>query len=303
MILLLLSNQRIEIKARCFLEPVDVLRKKFLCQKIFLNSIFFCLETTRRVSPYSSEHEMNLTLSFLLQSDKLVIGPHLLLSCKYSGEESRAQICWSSKSDSGGDVAMLSTYERSADVSVSGYVRPCPAVSGRVRPCPAVNALSRIVSRSCTRSVGEQRLDTKVFLFCKIFGLITCEGAHISQKADTRLLWIVAGIDLARIESRRSWGRSCRRIGRSPAARWEGAGQHWCNVRHVARSMTCFGECTQLHLEPCKCMESEWWMTTWQYYLTDCAHEKNACDKVFCVQRETRNDMNCGFTWRATKQK
>ena len=40
----------------------------------------FGLKTTQRVSPYSSELEMNLTSSFLLQSDKLVMGPHLLLS-------------------------------------------------------------------------------------------------------------------------------------------------------------------------------------------------------------------------------
>ena len=29
------------------------------------------------------------------------------------------------------------------------------------------------------------------------------------------------------------------------------------HVRHVARNMNGFGKCTQLHLEPCKCMESE----------------------------------------------
>ena len=75
----------------------------------------------------------------------------------------------------------------------------------------------------------EQRLDTQVTLICKIFGLITCESAYISQKADARLLWIAAGIDLARMESRERWGRSCRRIGRSAGARWEGADQLKCN--------------------------------------------------------------------------
>ena len=43
-------------------------------------TIFFFLNTTRRVSPYSSDLEMNLTSSFLLQSDELAIGPHLLVA-------------------------------------------------------------------------------------------------------------------------------------------------------------------------------------------------------------------------------
>ena len=77
------------------------------CRNTFLVSTCFCLRTTQRVSPYSSDLGMNQTSSFLLQSDKLVIFPHLLL-CKYSGEASRARICSSSKSDSGGGVAMPS---------------------------------------------------------------------------------------------------------------------------------------------------------------------------------------------------
>ena len=40
----------------------------------------YCFKTTQRVSPYSSDLEMHLTSSFLLQSDKLPIGPHLLLA-------------------------------------------------------------------------------------------------------------------------------------------------------------------------------------------------------------------------------
>ena len=34
----------------------------------------------QRVCPYSSDPEMNRTSSFLVQSDKLAIGPHLLLA-------------------------------------------------------------------------------------------------------------------------------------------------------------------------------------------------------------------------------
>ena len=67
------------MEARCFLEPVDVRRKKLFCEKMLLDSNFFCLKTTRRASAHSSEFEMKLTPSFLSQSDKLVIGPHLLL--------------------------------------------------------------------------------------------------------------------------------------------------------------------------------------------------------------------------------
>ena len=51
-----------------------------------------------------------LALSVLSQSDKHVIGPHLLLSLslsrKYSGGASRARIC--SSSDPAGGVAVLS---------------------------------------------------------------------------------------------------------------------------------------------------------------------------------------------------
>ena len=96
-------------------------------------------------------------------------------------------------------------------------------------------------------------------------------SAHISHTADTHLLWIVAGIDLARMDTRRSWGRSCRRIGRSAGARWKCAGQPRCNVRHVARGMNCFGK---MHTASCWALghASAWnvsdgWLpdnTTWQ---------------------------------------
>ena len=55
-----------------------------------------------------SDLEMNWTSSFLFQSDKLAIVPHLLPApVEYRGEASRARICSSSKSASCG-VAMLS---------------------------------------------------------------------------------------------------------------------------------------------------------------------------------------------------
>ena len=47
---------------------------------MLLDSTSSCLKTTQQVSPYSSELEKNWTSSFLVHSDKLVIGPHLLLS-------------------------------------------------------------------------------------------------------------------------------------------------------------------------------------------------------------------------------
>ena len=106
------------MEVRCSLEPVDVLRKNLLSRKVLLDSTSFCLKTAQRVSPYSPslrvspyflESERNLTLSLLGKSDKLVIGQHLLLSpAKYSGESSMVRICSSSRSESGGGVAMLS---------------------------------------------------------------------------------------------------------------------------------------------------------------------------------------------------
>ena len=156
---------------------------------MFPDSIFLCLKTTRRVSRYSSELERNLTMSVLWQSDKLVFGPHLLLS-------------------------PASTVVKPAEHEFAHHPNPIQEGGSQC-------SLSRIVSRSYTRSVEEQRLDTQVIIFCKIFGLITCEAAYISHEADTRLLWVVAGIDLARMKSRGSWGRSCRRTGRSAGARWK----------------------------------------------------------------------------------
>ena len=77
------------MEARCFQEPLDVPRTDLPCRKVLLGSTSFCLKTAQRVSPYSPllrvspyflESEMNLTQNFLLRSDKLVIGQHLLLS-------------------------------------------------------------------------------------------------------------------------------------------------------------------------------------------------------------------------------
>ena len=51
---------------------------------------------------------MKLTQSFLCRNDKLDRSALASLSCKYSGEASMYRICSSSKSDSGGRVAMLS---------------------------------------------------------------------------------------------------------------------------------------------------------------------------------------------------
>ena len=62
---------------------------------------------------------------------------------------------------------------------------------------------AEIESRRHAQSVEEQWLDTEVILFCKIFGLKACKCAYISHVADTRLLWIVAGFDLTRMEESR----------------------------------------------------------------------------------------------------
>ena len=73
----------------------------------------------------------------------------------------------------------------------------------------------------------------------------------ITQKADTHLLWIVAGAHLARMDNRRNWGRSRRWKGRSAGARWKCAGHLRCDVRHVARSMI-YAHCLILSLEQSK---------------------------------------------------
>ena len=82
---------------------------------------------------------MNLTSSFLLQRDKLVIGPHLLLS-------------------------PASTVVKPQEHKFTH--RPNPIQEGRR------NGLSRIVGRSFSWSVEEQRSDTQILVFCKILGLI-----------------------------------------------------------------------------------------------------------------------------------
>ena len=97
----------------------------------------FCLKTKRQVSLYLSDVEKNWTSSFLLQSDvELSIGPHgcsllfasYTLSCKYSGE---------------------------ANLQSTKLL----VVQIRFRQARS-NALSRIVRRSYTWSVEEQRFDT-----------------------------------------------------------------------------------------------------------------------------------------------
>ena len=56
------------------------LRENLLYRKTFLDSTYFRLKTTRQVSLYLSDLEMNWTSSFLVQSDKLAIVLHLLLA-------------------------------------------------------------------------------------------------------------------------------------------------------------------------------------------------------------------------------
>ena len=100
--------QRVWIGFHFLLDLLDVLREYRLCRSEILDSTFFCVRTLRHVSLHFLGSEMNLTLSFLSRSDKLVVGLHLLLSCKYSGEANVFRICSSPTSDSGGGGAMLS---------------------------------------------------------------------------------------------------------------------------------------------------------------------------------------------------
>ena len=76
-----------------------------LLSETFLDSIYFCFKTTQRVSPYSSDLEMNLTSSFSYR----VINLWSVRTCfSHLQEQCRTRICSSSKSDSRGGVAMLS---------------------------------------------------------------------------------------------------------------------------------------------------------------------------------------------------
>ena len=61
------------------------------------------------VSPYLSDPEMNWTSSFLLQSDKLAIVPHLPLALVGTvGKPAEDESIWSSSKSESGGVAMLS---------------------------------------------------------------------------------------------------------------------------------------------------------------------------------------------------
>ena len=90
-------------------KPVVVFRKSLLYRKTFLDSTCFGLKTTRQVSLYLSDREMNWTSSFFRAEwwtfDRSAFASR---SCRYSGEATRARICSSSKSESGGGVKMLS---------------------------------------------------------------------------------------------------------------------------------------------------------------------------------------------------
>ena len=52
------------------------------CRKTFLDSTYFGLRSTQRVSPYLPDLVMDWTSCFLVQSDKVAIVPHLLLAPK-----------------------------------------------------------------------------------------------------------------------------------------------------------------------------------------------------------------------------
>ena len=90
-------------------KTVDVLRENPLCRKTFLDSNYFCSKTTRQVSLYVSDLEMNWTSSFLVQSDKLAIVLRLLLAPVSTVVKPAVhEVAHCLKSDSRSGVAMLS---------------------------------------------------------------------------------------------------------------------------------------------------------------------------------------------------
>ena len=103
-------TQRVWIMLHFLIELLDVPREYRLCRSEMLDSTFFCVRTQLQVSLHLLGSEMSLTQSSLCRSEKLVVGLHLLLSPVGTvGEASISLICSSSKSDSGGKVAMLSS--------------------------------------------------------------------------------------------------------------------------------------------------------------------------------------------------
>ena len=110
----------------------------------------------------------------------------------------------------------------------------------------------------------------------------------------TTLERIVAGIDLAGMDNRGSWGRSCRRIGRNADARCEGAGQLRCNARHVARGVNCFGWRTMPEPSGPLSHASAWrvrWLpddTTWQTLRM----RKSVRQSVLCKNKVTLGEKS-----------
>ena len=181
------------------------------CRKVFLESAFLCVRRLRQVSMHLLGSEMNLLLSFLWRSDKLVIGRHLLLS-------------------------PVSTVVKPA-CSVFAH-RPHPTQEGEGR-----NALKWIISRRHTRSVEEHRFDQYWGIhFGEIFGLITCRQVRFSQEAERHIRWIRAGsISVWSGQQRRSGRWSDRRSDWSARGKWGSAQvwrkQHWGRVRHAVQDV------------------------------------------------------------------
>ena len=181
--------------------------------EVLLDSTFFCLKTAQRVSPYSPslrvspcslESEMNLTLSFHLRSDTLVIGQYLL----FSPVSAVVKSVW----------------------SVFAH-RPNQIQEG------GRDAFSRIISRCHTRTLEEWRFYLhRIVLFCKIFGLIICRRVQM-QHFEKHFYWIVAVVNLVRrwnLQRSRWWFD--RRTDWSASKKW-GSAQWWRN--HHRRDVVC----------------------------------------------------------------
>ena len=102
------------MRFRLFVKLVDVLRKCLLRRKVSLDSTF-CVRTLRQVSLLFLGNEMNLSLSFLKQSDTLVIGRHLLLSPVSTAVKPAYSVFLNPNSIQEGGVAVISA-ESQVDV-------------------------------------------------------------------------------------------------------------------------------------------------------------------------------------------
>ena len=152
--------QSVWIELHFLLELLDVPRIYLLCRNVTLDSTFFCVRTLLQVSLQLFRSEMNLTLSFLSGSNKLVIGRHLPLS-------------------------PVSTPVKPAYPVIAHHSNPIQEGESQ---CFQLNH-----SRCHARSLKDHWWNLCIVHFTEIVELIMCRHLRFSQWAESRnVMWIVA---------------------------------------------------------------------------------------------------------------